>query len=357
MSKKVNRNDPCPCGSGKKYKKCCMGKADDLKFLNVGNFFNTLKEVKKDSRIKQCLYPDKSQCSETIIGAHSIQNNKILKRISTDGNVYMPCPKISSPFAMMTKYGRKEASVFTGFCGHHDKVVFAPIEDRDFSFTEEQIFLYIYRSFAIEYHKKQEAVKMQSSIYKRRPSLINARGFKSPFIGMEQAISDFDLEKKAFDRALLSKKYDILTSFVWKFDGFANFAASGFEAPTTDLEGNPIQNLLDFTKPVGHLFYSVFPENNSVYAIIAWLQKYDNLFEPIKVKLSALNYEERKNYINNTLPIVSENIAINPLKWEAWSKKQKKEFGDLFSMKATLSELEGNPYNRLNAPCFDLFSL
>ena len=24
MSKKVNRNDPCPCGSGKKYKQCCL---------------------------------------------------------------------------------------------------------------------------------------------------------------------------------------------------------------------------------------------------------------------------------------------------------------------------------------------
>jgi len=23
---KVGRNDPCPCGSGKKYKKCCMKK-------------------------------------------------------------------------------------------------------------------------------------------------------------------------------------------------------------------------------------------------------------------------------------------------------------------------------------------
>ena len=23
---KVGRNDPCPCGSGKKYKKCCMPK-------------------------------------------------------------------------------------------------------------------------------------------------------------------------------------------------------------------------------------------------------------------------------------------------------------------------------------------
>ena len=24
---KVGRNDPCPCGSGKKYKHCCLGKA------------------------------------------------------------------------------------------------------------------------------------------------------------------------------------------------------------------------------------------------------------------------------------------------------------------------------------------
>ena len=23
---KIGRNDPCPCGSGKKYKKCCLNK-------------------------------------------------------------------------------------------------------------------------------------------------------------------------------------------------------------------------------------------------------------------------------------------------------------------------------------------
>ena len=23
---KIGRNDPCPCGSGRKFKKCCMGK-------------------------------------------------------------------------------------------------------------------------------------------------------------------------------------------------------------------------------------------------------------------------------------------------------------------------------------------
>lgn len=25
MSKKIGKNDPCPCGSGKKYKHCCIG--------------------------------------------------------------------------------------------------------------------------------------------------------------------------------------------------------------------------------------------------------------------------------------------------------------------------------------------
>jgi hypothetical protein len=25
---KVGRNDPCPCGSGLKYKKCCLGKTE-----------------------------------------------------------------------------------------------------------------------------------------------------------------------------------------------------------------------------------------------------------------------------------------------------------------------------------------
>ncbi len=30
--KKIGRNDPCPCGSGKKYKKCCLGKEEEKSF-------------------------------------------------------------------------------------------------------------------------------------------------------------------------------------------------------------------------------------------------------------------------------------------------------------------------------------
>lgn len=30
QAKTVGRNDPCPCGSGKKYKQCCAAKASQL---------------------------------------------------------------------------------------------------------------------------------------------------------------------------------------------------------------------------------------------------------------------------------------------------------------------------------------
>jgi hypothetical protein len=29
MMEKISRNAPCPCGSGKKYKKCCLSKEDE----------------------------------------------------------------------------------------------------------------------------------------------------------------------------------------------------------------------------------------------------------------------------------------------------------------------------------------
>ena len=65
MKEKVGRNDPCPCGSGKKYKKCCISKVagnddDNLKELyrfeagsygDIGSFVPSLaclKQIRKD---------------------------------------------------------------------------------------------------------------------------------------------------------------------------------------------------------------------------------------------------------------------------------------------------------------------
>lgn len=48
MTAKIGRNDPCPCGSGKKYKKCCMALADivdptDDLFTRYNKLLSTIK--------------------------------------------------------------------------------------------------------------------------------------------------------------------------------------------------------------------------------------------------------------------------------------------------------------------------
>jgi methionyl aminopeptidase len=54
---KVGRNDPCPCGSGKKFKKCCQGKPGqphiDLKSLYYNRFNIRLKEPKDIAAIRK----------------------------------------------------------------------------------------------------------------------------------------------------------------------------------------------------------------------------------------------------------------------------------------------------------------
>lgn len=55
-SEKVGRNDPCPCGSGLKYKKCCLyasgDEADDLKAVYADKYDIRLKEPKDIEAIR-----------------------------------------------------------------------------------------------------------------------------------------------------------------------------------------------------------------------------------------------------------------------------------------------------------------
>lgn len=76
MNRKISRNAPCPCGSRKKFKKCCIeriNEPDDEEFSNLENIPELYKKLRRDSRIKQCLHPDTEACSEKIIKAHTKQ--------------------------------------------------------------------------------------------------------------------------------------------------------------------------------------------------------------------------------------------------------------------------------------------
>ncbi len=46
MGKKIGRNNPCPCGSGKKYKKCCLNKDEQARLANPVHF-RRMREVSR----------------------------------------------------------------------------------------------------------------------------------------------------------------------------------------------------------------------------------------------------------------------------------------------------------------------
>jgi len=59
---KVGRNDPCPCGSGKKYKKCCMVKEEQSK--------NVLSDTEADTS----LTPERAERPQSRPRAAEIEN-------------------------------------------------------------------------------------------------------------------------------------------------------------------------------------------------------------------------------------------------------------------------------------------
>lgn len=177
------------------------------------------------------------------------------------------------------------------------------------------------------------------------------------FKGFKAAVNDFARDKGIFDRALLTENYDVLSSIIWEFNNEVKFAASGFEAPAIDLIGNDIQDLLNFTIPAKHVYLSIFPENGKTFCIIAWLKEDDIFFSGYRNQLADLNNQQRKNFINNELPIISENIVINPESWNKLENDKKEEFYQLLQGMDTMLGIDGGYINRLMPTSYNLFEL
>ena len=46
---KIGRNESCPCGSGKKYKKCCLNKSDEQRLAEAVAYIQTKMSAMKKS--------------------------------------------------------------------------------------------------------------------------------------------------------------------------------------------------------------------------------------------------------------------------------------------------------------------
>ena len=129
------------------------------------------------------------------------------------------------------------------------------------------------------------------------------------------------------------------------------------KAAEEDVYKRQVQDLLDFSKPAQHVYVCVFPENEKTYCIISWFKKNDGMFSSYYEQLNGLDEVKKRNFINNLLPMISENLVVNPEAWEKLSPSQKNEFGSYVWGMETIAQEMGIKVDRTEAPSYDMFEL
>ena len=340
MVKKLGRNQPCWCGSGKKYKKCHLHKhqEDPIPLWQVGN------RLKQSFSAKYCLCPErlKYECSGKIIKAHTVSKRSSLKPISRDGHVYGVIPsleKIAENKGVLIPecIGINNASTFTGFCSVHDKSLFSAFEDKPFTGTPEQIFLIGYRSLSREYFTKTSRSNSQDILKEldrgrnaEQQHMIQKLAFLNS-IGLNIGLRDLEFHKSCFDEVLMSKNFRSVRGYVIKFDGIIPITCSGAIYPEVDFHGNRLQDLSDMEKILDNLCFSIIGSEGNSYAVFTWLK--ENSLSCKKLTESLMSVGE-KHLFSSLLRFAFcffENTFISPDWWESRSEEQQQSISEMLA--------------------------
>lgn len=316
---KQERNEPCKCGSGLKYKKCCLNKKEEFD-MKLQILFDTVEKNKRKARISHCLHPESESCSGKIVRAHAIQNNRILNKLAVNGMLKTMDGESHLMFQDIDTKGRKQATTFKGFCSFHDKITFQPIEDFEFKESAEQLFLYTYRALAWSFHKKLEQV---NHILLNMESL-KKKGFHfSDDLKLHNSmhlLGHFENEStlKRFNGYLQNRDYEKVSSYVWTIPYEIKFAVSTMLTIEHDIEGNMINNIKSF-QPLKNIYLNIFPGDQESYFIWTWESNHEILEKFVK-QFDSLKNKEKENYLNNNLPRWTDAIVISPDLWDAWGE-------------------------------------
>lgn len=81
------------------------------------------------------------------------------------------------------------------------------------------------------------------------------------------------------------------------------------------------------------------------------------MFSSYFEQLNGLDEVKKRNFINNLLPMISENLVVNPEAWEKLGQLQKNEFGLYVWGMETIDQEMGIKVDRTEAPSDDMFEL
>ena len=320
---KYNRNDPCWCGSGKKYKKCHYGREDET----PDNPFVVFSKLKKGFSKKYCMHPDAPNgCEGKIVKAHSIQKSRSLKSIARNGHVLRYDPSVEmldmKGVPHPKESGINTASTFTGFCAHHDQATFSIVEQGDFVPSEETCTLAGYRQLCRELFAKRASLESYGDIRKsadRGKSLQEQRGIQERIEiyrnGLRHGIKTLQVDKAEFDIAITANDFSDFRYYVVEFEHTPQIMCSAFSSVEVDFEANKLQRIGDITKRLFSISLSIFSDGKRKFASFVWNKTADRIYVPFIQSLHRIPDDEITNALIRYVFLYSDNMSIAPDWW------------------------------------------
>ena len=320
-------------------------------------FFSKLfSELHKGCKFKNCLHPDKSNCSKKIVQAHSIQRNKILNKIADNGIVLSYIALKTFFTDSLEEIGIKSASTFYGFCNYHDAYLFSPIESNDYNQTDEQNFLHAYRGCAREYAMKYEAFHLTKKLAPKLPQYYDF--LIEVLLAEQQASLDLIafLEKFHLEIQKPNKSGDfsIISAHISRFPYESLIAVNSMFYIIYDFEGHIINDLSDASTTPSPTFLSVFPQNGETIVLLSCFTDELNKFQNIYSQLTKFSQERLEQFYSNLIMTHCENFFLSPNKWNNQLLAKQKEY--ILRFKQTMFN-QKDPHYLSNIPSLNLFEI
>lgn len=322
---KLGRNEPCPCGSGKKYKKCHLNRERDAP-LPYHESAKALLRLRVGDQA--CLYPAAPNlCTGTVIRAHTISKSSALAKIARAGDVYQ---LDTNPFAIHRNRGRADlklmkiasATTFTGFCSPHDNTLFDPIDKGNLSPTGEQAFLLHYRALCRELYVKRTSVETNKLL--RETDRGKAPAFQAMISGLvaarslviDESVKQLEADKSVCDSVVLCGDYGNLRGGYVRFRRLTTVVCSGYAQPCFDFAGVQVQDLGDVSKPCLNLSFTLLPGEDGGIAVFTWLEDADAACRTFVQSFFNVPDSRKSDALIQYTFDSFENFAAQPEWWE-----------------------------------------
>jgi hypothetical protein len=298
--------------------------------FNLNNFLKKIKQFKNKGR---CLHYEAGERCQKIVKAHSIQKKGALSMIAHNGYVYRLTTDISilrknKGRVSFQKKGINDVSTFLGFCRMHDNKLFEPIDNYPLIPTNQQVFLYGYRSLCRELFVKENSLNVMES---QLNDIMDRKWIKNLFSnfrrGTALGLKDLRMHKSIYDNSLEKNlyqniKYVLFTSIQKPFMAF-----SGLFCPDFDFIGRQLQDLGDHETTLELITFCSAPMKSGWGFLFSWHDSNSKVCDDFMASLATMISEKREigDLLFRLVISNCENHAISPQWWENLPEQHKEQ--------------------------------